>query len=64
MNELGNMEPRFRRGDLVQFMGGSGKICNYQFASGIWMYAVEIVGESDEGLSSSMILLSETDLFD
>lgn len=36
------IEPRFRRGQLVRFIGGSGMIKNHRFENGNWFYLVEM----------------------
>jgi hypothetical protein len=58
--------PRFRQGQTVQFVGGSGTIQDYRCESGTWTYLVEMLlgPEPEMGRigSETTIVLYETDI--
>lgn len=58
--------PRFAKDQLVEFIGGTGKIRNYRSESDSWLYLVEMAmgPEPDFGRIGyeTMILLPELDM--
>lgn len=58
--------PRFERGQIVQFIGGSGEVKSYQQTGVTWSYSVEMkMGEAPpfgRVGSETAILLEESDL--
>jgi hypothetical protein len=65
MQTFDSPEPRYKRGEVVHFAGGTGIIRSYQLESGQWVYQVEVGAESGELMFSPgmTLLLSEADLF-
>ena len=58
--------PKFETSQIVQFIGGIGKIKNFQPNSGTWTYAVEMEMSSTPEVgrvgSETTILLQEADI--
>lgn len=60
------MVPRFRKGQTVSFIGGSGTIKSYYPEAGNWFYRVEMQMEPEPMMgrigAETTILLSQSDL--
>lgn len=58
--------PRFREGEKVTFLGGAGRIKNYQLEAGHWTYMVEMAMGPEPEMGrigyETTVLLNEADL--
>lgn len=63
---LKQSQPKFRKNQQVFFIGGMGKVINYQQDSGMWTYAVEMEMGPEPEMGrvgpETTILLYETEL--
>ncbi|MEP0913266.1 hypothetical protein NDI45_20350 [Leptolyngbya sp. GB1-A1] len=60
------MVPRFRKGQTVSFIGGSGTIKSYYLEAGNWFYLVEMEMGPEPAMgrigAETTVLLSQSDL--